>query len=118
MSLQEKFQIITPAPAGPTDKWASLEKVRDTCGNPQPDGDQKFNKMPEGYNICDARTDFVRGFGGDTDVSKDVTKEALTKGFKKITMGAADDQYTGEHVDLFYGDSGGFAERNNYLDRI
>jgi hypothetical protein len=39
-------------------------------------------------------------------------------------MNGTDDLYTGEHVDQFYGEAVdedgkvGFAERNNYLDRM
>jgi hypothetical protein len=54
---------------------------------------------------------------GSTDVSNMSKIEALRKGFTKAEMKGTDDQYTGEHCDLFYGDAGGFVERNNYLDR-
>jgi hypothetical protein len=65
---------------------------------------------------------------GDSDVSDYVASpEALRDGFTRCPMVATDDQYTGEHVDLFYttargsDDTGevydGFVERNNYLDR-
>jgi hypothetical protein len=41
----------------------------------------------------------------------------LDKGYDRKDMKGTDDLYTGEHADLFYGDAGGFVERNNYLDR-
>ena len=65
---------------------------------------------------------------GDSDVSGYVARaQALTDGFTHCPMLATDDQYTGQHADLFYGTPIGtndigdayesFAERNNYLDR-
>ena len=54
---------------------------------------------------------------GQSDVSQDTNPESLERGFKKREMKGTDDQYTGEHMDHFYGDAGGFVERNNYLDR-
>jgi len=54
---------------------------------------------------------------GESDVSKDANPGAFDKGFTKRDMKGTDDQYTGEHVDQFYGDAGGFVERNNYMDR-
>jgi hypothetical protein len=65
---------------------------------------------------------------GETDVSDYVaTAESLADGFTRCPMVSTDDQYTGEHVDLFYGTArgsddtaevyDGFVERNNYLDR-
>jgi hypothetical protein len=54
---------------------------------------------------------------GETDVSKDTNPESFREGFKRVDMKGTDDLYTGEHTDLWYGDAGGFVERNNYLDR-
>ncbi|MBA0086150.1 MAG: hypothetical protein HRJ53_14275 [Acidobacteria bacterium Pan2503] len=65
---------------------------------------------------------------GESDVSGYIARaEALRDGFTHCPMVATDDQYTGQHADLFYGtpigknDAGdvyeSFAERNNYLDR-
>jgi hypothetical protein len=65
---------------------------------------------------------------GETDVSDYVaTAQSLKDGFTHCPMVATDDQYTGQHVDLFYGtprgsndahdEYDGFVERNNYLDR-
>jgi hypothetical protein len=53
---------------------------------------------------------------------------AFKFGFTRKEMRGADDVYTGEHIDHFYGEAvgkddteqtyEGFVERNNYLDRI
>jgi hypothetical protein len=92
----------------------------------------KFNLLPPGMDIQNTLRGpdphFVYGFGGDTDVSNSAdtnttSPESLRAGFARRTMSSTDDQYTGEHTDLFYGeavgDDGhvGFIERNNYLDR-
>ena len=53
----------------------------------------------------------------ETDVSKQTGAKAFTEGFTNHQMKNTDDMYTGEHTDQFYSDSGGFVERNNYLDR-
>jgi len=91
----------------------------------------KFNQLPPGMEI-DNQMRFTQGamplsLAGKTDVTDNVTPKTLIGGFTRLTMCATDDQYTGEHVDQFYGlaygtDSEGgvvegFAERNNYLDR-
>ena len=65
---------------------------------------------------------------GETDVTDVSTGDMLRAGFCVHNMDAADDQYTGEHMDHFYGDAEGeddegnhytgFVERNNYLDRM
>lgn len=64
----------------------------------------------------------------DSDVTnKMMDAKSLLHGFTLHDLGNTDDQYTGEGVDLFYGDAEGkddannkytgFVERNNYLDR-
>ena len=105
--LQEKFQILGPAKEE-NETWTSFESQRRVSGGAR-------NQMPpgmegEGHNLpCTM---------GEEDVSHDVNGQAFAQGFTKRKMHCTDDQYTGEHVDLFYGDAGGFAERNNYLDRL
>lgn len=64
---------------------------------------------------------------GQTDVTDVSSGDMLRAGFCVHNMDAADDQYTGEHMDHFYGDAEGeddegnhyvgFIERNNYCDR-
>ena len=123
---QEKFQITIPysKTAGETDgkNWASFESQRNTSGNVQPGNASNFNRMPT-LNADDGRAQFVKGFGGDTDVSGDVEPSSMLKGYKRLDMSPTSDIYDGEHVDLFYGEAvdengkPGFLERNNYLDR-
>lgn len=129
--LQEKIQITVPTKdAEPAEGWASFESSRDSQAdvpsfkgrtNQDLDGN-KFNMMPPGMEIdnqCSTEINpqpFV--MSGQLDVSKDVNPQAFAEGFTKREQKGTDDQYTGEHVDQFYGDAGGFVERNNYLDRI
>ena len=65
---------------------------------------------------------------GASDVSDYLaSRESLRDVFTRCPFAATDDQYTGQHMDLFYDtpegkdDAGdtydGFVERNNYLDR-
>ena len=127
MSLQEKFQITVPTKEEAGEKWVTFNSQRDTEGSPRPDHGEKFNKMPPGMDIGNQenRTDFKHGFGGDTDVSGGNVNDAALggRGFTRLKMKGTDDQYSGEHVDLFYGcvedekGNEGFCERNNYLDR-
>lgn len=132
--LQEKFQIIAPNPATaePPENWATFESSRQSQSSvPQwvssNSGDvdvRTFNKMPPGMDIstqCSAEiNNMPLSMAGATDVTDCLTPAAMhpNKGFTTHPMKGADDSYTGEHVDHFYGDSGGFAERNNYLDRL
>ena len=121
--LQEKFQIITHAgvPAT-TDSWVPQSSVRQSQAS-VPAAEGRFNQMPPGIdnsNQCSAEINAMpRSLAGSTDVTNCAAPRALhpDKGFTKHEMKGTDDSYTGEHVDHFYGDSGGFVERNNYLDR-
>ena len=126
--LQEKFQITVPAKDEAEEPWASFEsarqpqtKVGEWCSENAGDADfRRFNEMPPGMDITQKRSEVNNmpfSMGGQTDVSKDTNMTAFDKGFTKRDMKGTDDQYTGEHVDHFYGDAGGFVERNNYLDR-
>lgn len=130
-SLQEKFQITVPPNHKAEDNegaWASFESARDVNGTqefcPANAGSvdmHRFNKMPPGmelHNQCDTeQRQMPLSMAGETDVSQDTNPTAFAEGFKKRDMKGDDDQYTGEHMDHFYGDAGGFVERNNYLDR-
>jgi len=122
MSLAEKFQITIPAKDEDGEEWASFKSARNVDCVPDPGMGTKFNRMPVSQIAC--KYDFVQGFGGNTDVTGDVEPSSLIKGYKRREMKGTDDQYSGEHVDLFYGEAVdekgnvGFAERNNYLDRI
>jgi hypothetical protein len=131
MSLQEKFQVIFPTKANSDNPgpWKSFESARDTrgaeewCNERSCDVDMRqFNKAPAGMDIGEQdlseQNPMPLSLAGASDVSRDTNATALRQGFVKKDMGGADDCYTGEHIDQFYGDSGGFAERNNYLDRL
>lgn len=113
----EKAQITVPVKEEAGEGWVSFESQRVTTGVTRPGEENKFNCMPVGYDATSARDKFGTSFGGDDDVSGGITPKSLEKGFERKDMKGTDDIYTGEHVDLFYGDAGGFAERNNYLDR-
>lgn len=117
MSLQEKFQITVLGKDTGDEPWVSRESQATNEGNPMPWNGEKFNKPPM-INIDDGRTTYMPlSLAGQTDVTDHLTPKALKDGFTKHEMKGTDDQYTGEHTDLFYGDAGGFVERNNYLDR-
>lgn len=115
--LQEKFQILVPAKPEAAEPWASFESARDMRGQTE---HAHMNVMPPGMSQSAQHTEISNQplvMSGESDVT--VTKPAnWNKGFTNLEMKGTDDCYTGEHVDLFYGDSGGFVERNNYLDRL
>ena len=116
--LQEKFQILTPAKEEAGEGWVTFESARDRTVRPQPES----NTMPPGMDIgnqpSSQQDNMAFVLAGSTDVSGGMSSQDIARGFSTKKMNGCDDQYTGEHVDLFYGDSGGFVERNNYLDRI
>jgi hypothetical protein len=117
--LQEKFEITVPNRKEEGGAWVSFESARETQGIDT----TCFNDMPPGMDISaqhgTQQPSMPFSLAGVTDVScEDASAKALTEGFSTKKMKGCDDQYTGEHVDHFYGDAGGFAERNNYLDRL
>ena len=132
MSLAEKFQITVPykeESVPPEDAWTSQDSVRHNCTEYVPEHGEKFNVLPPGMDITNSRNspdDFTySAMAGASDVSpgaRDVDR--INKGFVRPDMKGTDDQYSGEHVDLFYGEAVdekgnvGFVERNNYLDRL
>lgn len=123
MSISEKFQITVPTKEEAGEDFVSFESAR--VNHDIPVGDRaKLNDMPE-VDLYDCGSNgFVQGFGGNTDVSNGVNAKSMTKGFSRFNMKGTDDQYGGEHIDLFYGEvedekgNVGFIERNNYLDRL
>ena len=144
--IQEKFQTILPTAPGDDDgnEWVGFKSARNTGSVGQThrnnqtaaeETDGKLNLTPPGSDINNqARREINNmpfSMAGATDVSggcnfKD--NSIYKKGFCRQEMRGCDDQYTAEHVDHFYGavvdhDGDGevyegFAERNNYLDRI
>jgi len=133
---QEKYQTIQPGAIEAGEPWATVDSQRVLRGDATLDHKNNVNAndvresfanplniLPCGVEIYDPATKFVYGFGGDTDVTNNVTPMSLKNGFEYDPMAPTDDQYTGEHIEMFYGtawgDDGreGFVERNNYLDR-
>ena len=126
--LQEKFQITVPAKEEAGEPWVTADSQRFMgrqmawCPANAIDQDpRKFNLPPPGMELANQwRIDIEQQalvMSGATDVSKDTNPMAFAQGYTKREMKAIDDQYTGEHIEHFYGDAGGFVERNNYLDR-
>jgi hypothetical protein len=138
--FQEKSQISGPVVHNDEvpDKWApwsnsrvapvlgaarkSQENVPSFLAKDSADFDtSKFNGMPPGMELDNQWAADIESMplvtAGETDVSKDTNPESFREGFKRIDMKGTDDLYTGEHTDLWYGDTGGFIERNNMLDR-
>jgi hypothetical protein len=128
MGLAEKLQITVPYSEKEDDgnQWADANTARVNTGNTPPEDGEKFNRLPStSVGVNEEVSEFAHGFGGDTDVSGDgLDPASLKAGYKRRDMKGTDDQYSGEHVDLFYGEAVdekgnvGFAERNNYLDRL
>ena len=129
MSLQEKLQVTVPAPEEAGESWVPFERARDINRqewrnhvNAESYARLKLNHMPAGMemsNQCSTEQSVMpMVMSGEGDVTPCTTPESFAHGFVKLPMSGCDDQYTGEHVDHFYGDAGGFVERNNYLDRI
>ena len=134
MSLAEKFQITTPYRDAHDDgeQWATIESCRESSEFSETYKKGKLNWIPQNdlmnNGVEPTDTKFARGYGGNTDVSGErvfASPDKLFKeGYARLDMKATDDQYSGEHVDLFYGDAVdeagnvGFSERNNYLDRL
>lgn len=137
--LQEKFQVILPPAPNEDDgtEWKTFESQRQTFEagqvhinnqSAEQETDVKYNAMPPGMDINDQSrfnpNNMPLGMAGSTDASADTNLQAFDKGFTRRPMNGTDDQYTGEHVDHFYGEvvdedgKVGFCERNNYLDRL
>ena len=151
MSLKEKFQItVRPAPDeddGNEWVWAAdlvnkNKPKKSTIDDTHVTGEvfsntsmagQFLNHTPPGMDISN-QCNFTQGqmplsVAGSTDVSGVQAslefQSTKSRGTAIHNMGMTDDQYNGEHIDLFYGtaygtdgDPDGFVERNNYLDRL
>ena len=111
-NFEERFQVTYPPKDEAGEPWVwptprQLYPVRNT------------NELPTiGIDEPVMRKDQMRLVtSSETDVSKQTGAKAFTEGFTKHKLSNTDDMYTGEHTDQFYSDSGGFVERNNYLDR-
>ena len=129
--LAEKFQITAPyheEGATAEDQWASFQSQRCVGDNVKPEITNKFNRLSlTDVMVNERRSEFDFGTGGDKDESGTrlfSDPKFFTQGYKRLEMKSTDDQYSGEHIDLFYGEAVdekgniGFSERNNYLDRL
>ena len=123
-SFQEKFQVTLPPKHEAGEEWVwppprDLHKCMDPTHLP-PLGIEEpvveSHQMPL-HNVC------------QSDVTSNLCEgKSVKDGFTLHEMDNTDDQYTGEHVDQFYGDAvgwddgenkyTGFVERSNYLDRL
>lgn len=122
-SMQEKFQVT--APENTLDQgrsWITDKAARVSKGFPG-----RSNRMPPGMDIEDqAQTDqpsFPMTMSGESDVSHDYSQKSMKTGFIPRKCCPTDDQYTGEHQDMFYNSVKvdgveGFCERGNLLDRL
>ncbi len=140
MSLQEKFQITVPPEPEKDDQWdkfpfeKSPNRTTGEAGfmhsnnvDSDAEANAKFNMLPPGMEIGNQRRkrfeNMPLSLAGATDVAAGMSNADLTRGFSRREMKGTDDQYTGEHMDHFYGEAideegnVGFVERNNYMDR-
>lgn len=138
---QEKFQINYPPAADDNgNTWVTDKSARVKKGLPGregfPGGDRsskamnnavQYNSLPPGMDLEDQELTDQRVMpsvmSGETDVSHDWNREAVTNGFTRRAMRPTDDMYTNEHCDLFYAEitvdgHTGFIERGNTLDRL
>lgn len=113
MDLQEKFQVTLPGKIEGGEGWADFEAQRRVY--PEPHLCMPYTQIVE-HVVKDHGMPL--SLAGATDVTDNVNQADLKRGYDLHAMQGTDDQYTGEHVDHFYGDAGGFVERNNYLDRM
>ena len=141
MSLAEKFQITIPPKYDVDDNggWVSQNQARNVGEVGQLHKNNKTidenvvietNLLPPGMEITNTKykriEDMPLSMAGQTDITGMVNfknPKFLEQGYNRLDMKSTDDQYDGEHVDLFYGEAKdelgnvGFVERNNYCDR-
>ena len=115
--LQEKMQILMPS-VYEESEWkdvASAQRMKSSVINNMPPGEDIMNQNHV-ENFIDG------GLAGETSVTNHVSS-SLKTGYTRGDMRGFDDLYSGESIDLWYGEVGsgdkvGFIERSNYLDRI
>lgn len=142
--LQEKFQISAPRRPHPDNEWVMPDTQSHRSDMKWRTYDNKnhdesvmgktplpitesvsvpiTNDMPPGMFIDNQSPSTTDGFGyrfgdGPTGPEQVITQEDIRNGYRMETMSPIEDMYTNEHTEAFYGDAGGFVERNNYLDR-
>lgn len=108
---QEKFQITAPLKEEGAEPWVNVKSTQ--VKYPQND-----LRMPTTGLEEPVTTNMPLSLAGKTDVTDALTTKALDRGFTKHDMLMTDEEYTGEHTSAWYGDAGGFIERNNLLDRM
>lgn len=123
--LQEKIQVtVVQNKKDSENEWASFESCRESQSGVDT---VNMNCMSPGMDISNQNSSQINQMplscAGESDVSADTNPSAFADGYLRRKMRGIDDQYTDEHVDLFYttvvGEDGeGFVERQNYLDRI
>jgi hypothetical protein len=117
-NLQDKFQVIMPSKPQ-KNEWAELKNNQRKCVVTDSNEMPSINRENQSGNV----DRFVPiSLAGEHSVTDHVSS-SLKKGYTRGVMNPSDDQYTGEAIDMFYGevegdDGVGFCERNNYLDRI
>lgn len=135
--MQEKFEVGFPVPEDEApDNWVHPDAARVKKNTPgrtgMPGGDYEsrymnnaveFNSLPPGSDIEDQEVKDIRKMrvitSGEDDVTTPTNAGVFTRGFGRLKLKPTDDMYTNEHQDAFYDQVGdGFAERNNYLDRM
>lgn len=131
--VQEKFQVNYPeVPEGNEGQWATDKSARTKKGLQTRAMDGRYESyngdfytsLPPGTDIRDqevyddSKLPLAGCLGSGTQVTEDVTRESVVKGFDTKRLLQTDDEYTREHNDAFYDDVGGFVERNNMLDRM
>jgi hypothetical protein len=110
--IQEKFQISAPMNRNDNanEGWVTPDSV-------QRHFPQTQLQIPPTSIDAATQKNMPLVLAGSTDVTDNVNPSDLKRGFDIHPMLMTDDQYMGDHQDHFYGDVGGFVERNNYLDR-
>lgn len=124
--VREKLQYEVPANHNEDELsgWASDSSARVKKGTPS-GLEARFNRLPPGMDnsaqeVADIRKmPFGGQLGSGSQVTDDVTKESLRKGFSFKPLSSTDGQ---AHQDAFYDEvtvdgETGFLERNNVLDR-
>ena len=131
----DKFQrVVAPGPAEPS-TWVTPDSQRhvnitaDTrksgleAGEGSPDSMMlsHYNEMPVGYDASAGNGNntgpMPKSLAGATDASNSVDGEMLKRGYGAQSMSPTDEMETAGEPSDFYGDAGGYVERNNYLDR-
>lgn len=139
--VQEKNQLeFLPMGDDNGNTWVTDKSARTKKGTPGREGRAGgdyasrymdnavfYNSLPPGSNLPDQEMGDERVMrtvtAGTDDVTDNPKGQDFVKGFVDVPMKGTDDQFTNEHVDVFYSEATvdgktGFIERGNYLDRM